>query len=219
MEQKIKKIHENTAIIGIDFSINKPALSIYYKDKYKFICFPYEISSKNKEALLSCDIQVIERNDNKEKGDSISSKMRYEVINANYLAELIYKYIEIYLNSNSYVVFEGLSYASSGDVVLQLGGYKFLLMNKLSSKIPFCNIYTYSPLTVKATAGAAGRGKNKEDMINSFIKSSPDSRLRYVMLNNPEIIQKKTGKWIDNIDDVVDSYFIIQTLLSKENFL
>jgi hypothetical protein len=221
MESKIKT---TSVIIGVDFSINKPAITIYHNGKYKFICLPYTISDKNKNIFLNYDVEIINRSDDKDKGENISSKMRYEIINANYLADIIFKLLEPYLIKNSCIAFEGLSYGSSGDVALQLGGYKYILMNKLGIIIPFENMYTYSPLTVKATAGCSERGKKKEDMINAFIEKGPDCKLIKILKDNPNIFKKKgkgkkPGKWIDNLDDIVDSYWTLQTLVKKENII
>ena len=162
------------------------------------------------------------RTDNKEKGPNVSSKMRYEVQNARYVAELISSTLEDYLYRNTYIGFEGLSYGSSGDVTLQLGGYKYMLMDFLSYTmgVPLENMFTYSPITVKKTAGCSERGKTKNDVIESFIMNSGDNSLKKALREDRMSFRKKGDKnFVDHLDDLVDSYWVIETLRDKESIL
>lgn len=205
-------------LIGFDFSINKPAAFIYSNGSYSFFGWPYGMKDKHKQQYHEAGVTIIDRTDTKDKGDNVSSKLRYEVANSKYLANLIFDSIKDYLNEETYIGFEGLSYGSSGDVVLQLGGYKYMLMDKLTERTPLKNMFTYSPITIKKTAGCSKRGMNKKDMIESFINENIDLRFKNSLRKKRDEFMKKGGKnWIDFVDDLVDSYWTLETLRIKEN--
>ena len=76
------------------------------------------------------------------------------------------------------------------------------------------NFFTYSPMTVKATAGKGNY--KKEQMIDAFIQSEDES-LRQTLFwqaitNNPTQFQTKKGLWVKPIDDIVDSYWVLKTM-------
>lgn len=205
-------------LIGVDFSINKPAVCIFSDNQYKFISWPYGLSQKLSDLYNAFGIKIVERTDNKEKGDNISAKMRYEVKNSEYLASLIYNDLLPYLNKDTYIAFEGLSYGSSGDVLIQLGGYKYMLMNKLSEIVPLENMFTYSPITVKSVAGCAKRGMGKNEMIQAFINKGPHTIFNHELKENPINFKNKKGiNWITHLDDIIDAYWVLETLKIKEN--
>ena len=205
-------------LIGVDFSINKPAACVFSNNNYYFYAWPYQLQQKYLDIYKDSGVTIIERTDTKDKGENLSSKMIYEVKNSYYLANLITNTLCQYFDIDTYFGFEGLSYASSGDVVLQLGGYKYMLMHRLSDFVPLKKMYTYSPITVKSIAGCAKRGMGKSDMINEFIQNGPDCKFRLTLSENREKFMKKGGKtWIDGVDDFVDSYFVLETLRRKEN--
>lgn len=205
-------------IIGIDFSINKPAATILNKDGYKFIGWPYNLQKKLPEIYKSAEVDIIERTDIKEKGGDASSQMRFQVINSEYIANLITKTLHPYLNADTYLAFEGISYGSSGDVILQLGGYKYMVMNELKNYMNINKIYTYAPTTVKKTAGCSKRGLGKHAVIESFTRISKPNSLRDAIRANRLSFMKKGGNnYIEHLDDIVDSYWVLETLLEKES--
>lgn len=204
-------------IIGIDFSINKPAACIFINNSYSFISWPYGLTDKIKELYQNSNILLIDRLDNKDKGSNLTSKMIYEVCNSKYLANLIHSILLPYLNEETYIAFEGLSYGSSGDNVLQLGGYKYMLMNKLSESTPLEHMFTYSPITIKSVAKCAKKGMGKKEMINAFIELGPNCLFRNKLKDNISLFKKRGGKtWIDHLDDIVDSYWALETFRVKE---
>ena len=206
-------------LIGIDFSINKPAACLLdtNNNQYRFFGWPYKPQKKLPKIYSDAGVIIMDRIDDKEKGDNISSKMRYEVVNAQYISQLICSTLKSYLNRNTYIALEGLSYGSSGDVILQLGGYKYMVMSKLSELVPLKNMFTYSPITVKKTAGCSKRGLGKHAVIESFISSSYENSLKTSIKKNKELFMKKGGKnYIDHLDDLVDAYWIVETLRDKE---
>lgn len=206
-------------IIGFDFSINKPAACIYENNSYQFISWPFGLSEKIKNIYKESGVSIIERTDEKYKEKDSSKKMRWEVSNARYLSDLIISGLPDGNVKDWKIVFEGLSFASSGNMAIQLGGYKYILMNNLFDiGIPFENMTTYAPITIKKTAGCSKKGMTKKDMIDAFVASSCDHPLKYAIQNNKELFMKKGGKnYIDHLDDLVDSYWAIQTYLEKES--
>jgi len=205
-------------LIGFDFSINKPAACIHANNQYKFISWPYGLSGPQIKAYAESPITIIDRLDTKDKGDNVSDKLRYEVKNSKYLAELIlhtiFPFIEHEENDKVYLAFEGLSYGSTGDVVLQLGGYKYILMDTLSQFVPLKNMFTYAPTTIKKTAGCSKKGMGKPEMIEAFKKvNTPFSKH---LRENEDTFKTKFGNWIAHLDDIVDSYWVVETLRDKE---
>ena len=58
-------------IIGFDFSINKPAASILHNGMYHFMSWPYGLPEKIKNVYKESGVSIIERTDDKDKGDNI----------------------------------------------------------------------------------------------------------------------------------------------------
>jgi len=127
-----------------------------------------------------------------------------------------------------YFVSEGLAFNSKGNSSLDLATYKGVLMAYMYKKFPSLKIYTYAPMTIKSVAGCAKKDKagDKHAMIKAFLeeegfvkdnifwKALKEGKLSYV---------KEKGKakgeieYIHCVDDIVDSYFAMKTLIAKEN--
>ena len=54
-------------IIGIDFSINKPAACVFTSGKYYFYSWPYELAEKYLYIYKTGGVTIINRIDNKDK--------------------------------------------------------------------------------------------------------------------------------------------------------
>jgi len=199
-------------LIGFDFSINKPSCTILKDDEYVFMSWPYDLPKKIREIYKESPLFLIDRTDEKSKVKDVSFKLRYEITNSKYLGSLIRDSIKPFIKNNSeiYIGFEGLSYASSGDVVLQLGGYKYMLMDILSEYTPLENMYTYSPMTIKKTAECSKKGMTKSDMIDKF--KSLDNDFSKYLRDNEGLFKTRNGNWIVHLDDIVDSYYVLKTL-------
>jgi len=201
-------------LISFDFSISKPTACMLYNEKYYFFSWPKNLNEKYKNIYLNSGVTISKRTEHVELNDI----MQTEVINASNLANDIIIVLKEYLDNISYISFEGLSYASKGNVTLSLSGWRYIFQYCLSKYIPIENMFTYSPITVKSIAGCAKRGMGKTDMINAFIKNGPICKFRLSLFEKTEIFMKKGGNsWIDNVDDFVDSYWILETLRKKEN--
>jgi hypothetical protein len=203
-------------IIGLDFSINKPAACIYINGEYEFYSWPFGLSQKIIDIYRESGIHIIDREDEKYKGTDSSEKMRREVENAMYLSDLIITSMPDGETKDWQIVFEGISYASSGNMAIQLGGYKYVLMEAFWNEcVPWNNMTTYAPISIKKTAGCSKKGMGKKEMIDSFLENAAPNSLKYSMISNPDKFKKKTGSWIDHLDDLVDSYWAVETFLNK----
>lgn len=198
-------------IIGIDFSISKTACCVFSDNQHKFFLFPKEIKPKLKELYTNNDVNIIERTT-----QQIDDITKYDIVNASNLADLIILTLKEYLNNETIIAFEGSSFSSRGNVTLSLTAWRYILIYKLINIINIDNIHTFSPITIKSAAGCAKRGMNKKDMINAFIEKGPECKLRDVLKTTPELFMKKGGNnWIEGIDDIADSLWVLETLRKK----
>ena len=205
-------------LIGIDFAITKPAACIWDDTNgvYRFMGWPRNdhISEKRKTIYRESGVQIFERTDTKNPHKESSAKMRFAVENGQYIAELIVRDLLPYLK-DSYIALEGLSFGSTGDAILQLSGYKYLLMQELRRWVPLERMYTYAPITVKKTAGCSKRGLTKNDMIRSFVNEGHE--FSETIGKYPELFMKAGLKnYIELLDDLVDGYWVLQTMKEKE---
>lgn len=211
-----------TLYIGADFSIAKPALSLFYNNKLYFAVFPQKITDKEETILKEGGIEVFNRN-----LDVISKTDPEEIfkLTKRYtdLSLQIWDYINTFDFDDCYFASEGLSYGSKGNVTLELSGAKYILLSTLyNHKIN--RFYTYSPITLKKTAGVSKKepGQTKSDtmkklvMIEAFKKEQPLNRFMEEFINNDKQFVNKTA-YIHTIDDIVDSYWCLKTLSEKEN--
>ena len=117
-----------------------------------------------------------------------------------------------------YVCSEGLSYASKGDATLNLATYKGVLLSKIYEHYGdyLRRLFTYPPISLKATAGCAGKDdiKDKSKMIKKYILENNQIKMRLCLANNMLIAKKN---YITGVDDIVDSYWALKTMVKKEN--
>ena len=203
----------NRTLIGIDFSIIKPAACVLKNNEYTFISWPYDLSETHLEIYRNSPVRIIKRTDIRQKTKNITEKVQFEIENSKYLARLILNVIRQYLNGGVYIAFESLSYGSHGDVILQLSSYKSVLMQMLTEVVPVESIFSFSPITVKHTAGCSKKGMKKSDMIEVF--KTRETPFSLYLKENEEKFKTKGGKnYISHLDDFVDAYFVLETLLN-----
>jgi len=193
-------------LLSFDFSMAKPAACLRIDGEYKFYSWPKDLTDKNKTILKNAGINIIDRADDIAYKDKIQS----EIANASTLSNLIIDTLKPYLSCISYVGFEGLSYGSTGNVILSLAGWRFIFQYNLSQYVPLDNMYTYAPITIKKTAGCSKKGSKKADMINAFLKENTD--FSHHISNNQQSFTTKGGNWVAHLDDLVDSYWVLRTL-------
>jgi hypothetical protein len=211
--------------IGFDFSCNKPACCVKKGDHVEFLVWPLELDEKSVEMLRTKKVYVFNR-DRITAGTTSSEKFRVHVTMAGALADQVMGSLEVvlandfkYKNNDIKIAFEGSSFGSKGDAGLQLAGYRYVLMEKLGKKYGLENIFTYAPLTIKSVAGCASKDKKgKDSMINALSEEKLDHLFIKALKNDSSALKKKTN-YISTIDDLADSYWVLQTMLIKEKFI
>ena len=215
-------------LIGFDFSMNKPAATVYYKGNYYHYFWPLNITKKQMEQYMEADVFVKNRNLPSINVKTIenSQLVLIHTIRSTELANLIINDIDQLISQfncedyDLYVCSEGLSYASKGDATLNLATYKGVLLSKIYEHYgdQLKRLYTYSPISLKATAGCAGKAdvKDKNKMIKKYILENNNIKLRLCLVNG---MMKSKTNYIPGIDDIVDSYWALKTMVKKENII
>lgn len=211
----------NDLYIGFDFSINKPAMTVYYQGIIDFFIWPLKQNKKDFEMYKDNHVYSVNRNLN-----SINSKMytsseltKIHTERSKFLADLIVETIFRYMDDNHisrdtgvHIASEGLSFGSVGDATLNLATYKGVLLVKLIENFNIKNLYTFSPVSIKALAGCATKEKRKDKnaMIYAFIKEDFINEHKFHK-NVKTFIKKKN--FAACVDDIVDSYWALKKML------
>lgn len=215
---------KHNPIFAFDFSMNKPAMACLIENELSFYTWPLTIDKVAYEKLNSCDVEVIDR-----KLEPIKDKMYDEseliiehVTRSTELAKMIVKTMMKILRPYKFnlddviVANEGFAFAAKGDAVLDLSGYKYILMKELIDN-GFKNFKTYSPISIKSTAGCAKKGMKKDDMIAALGNEDNDLHLFiHTIGGHNEILKKKTS-YVMCVDDLTDAYWCLKTVVKKEN--
>lgn len=213
-------------LVGFDFSMNKPAATIYYKGNYYHYFWPLNISKKLMDEYNEAGVFVKNRElpSINVKDIENSQIVLIHTIRSTDLANLIIEDIDNFINKlnledyDLYVCSEGLSYASKGDATLNLATYKGVLLSKIYEHYGdhLKRLFTYSPISLKATAGCAGKAdvKDKTKMIKKYILENNNIKMRLCLAND---MLKAKKNYITGIDDIVDSYWALKTMIKKEN--
>lgn len=215
--------------IGFDFSMNKPACTILYDKQFYFFIWPIKLKPKVEQLYNDNGVFAKQRNleavSTKDKNSQIILE---HTIRSTNLANLIIDDLNsffIFLNIENtapiYVASEGLSYGSKGDAALNLATYKGVLMSKLYEHFygRMYGLYTYPPITIKSVAGCAKKGQlaDKNKMIQAFLNEKIQNNKFFDALKTRKFINRT--KYIQCIDDIVDSYWALKTMLKKEGFI
>ena len=221
---------DNNIYLAFDFSMNKPAATIYHNKHFYFWFWPLNLPKKNCDLYAKYGVYVTSRNLPEIKSKSIeSSKLALiHTIRSTELANLIIEQLDEFFETkfgfknndeySLYVCSEGLSFASSGDATLNLATYKGVLLSKIYEHYGdnLKRIYTYAPNTLKSTAGCATKEKRKDknNMIEAFMKEPINNSFKSALINKE--LYAKTN-YLKGVDDIVDSYWALKTMHIKEN--
>lgn len=213
--------------IGIDFSINKPAATILYNGEYTFMTWPLDLSKKLVELYQEHDVKVTARGLSEISKKSLSStKLTMEHTKRSIeLAEMIINDIKSYITDKLeseeyqlYIATEGLSFGSSGNASMDLATYKGVFLAELYKhlKDKITGLYTYPPISLKSTAGCATKDKikNKDSVVEAFRDSGPETTLFVQGIRDVKF--KAKTHYVKCVDDIVDSYYALQTMIKKE---
>jgi len=210
--------------IGIDFSLNSPAVCIKKHDgSYQFISF-FNFGNREWESKkilkafqahrdLSDMTAIIAIPYNRQvKSKDFLENQREKLIDGKSIAELIVHYIVyLYGTSNVKVALEGFSYGSKGNSFIDIIQYNTFLRSMLLDVFGAKNIYIVQPSHVKKLAGKGNA--NKHAMAKSFQDD---------VLVDPNLRKTKLWNWCKEkdfsekipkpIDDLIDSYFVVNTI-------
>lgn len=211
-------------IFAFDFSMNKPAMACLIENELSFYIWPLSIDKVAQEKLDSCDINIINRKLNpiKDKSLNESELIIEHVARSTNLAKLIVGTILKIIRPYNYniddiiIANEGFAFAAKGDAALDLSGYKYILMKELIDN-GFSNFKTYSPITIKSTAGCAKKGMKKDDMITALGNEDNDLHLFIHTIRDHNDILKKKTSYVMCVDDLADAYWCLKTVVKKED--
>ena len=211
-------------IFAFDFSMNKPAMACLIENELSFYIWPLSIDKVAQEKLDSCDINIVNRKLNpiKDKSLNESELIIEHVARSTNLAKLIVGTILKIIRPYNYniddiiIANEGFAFAAKGDAALDLSGYKYILMKELIDN-GFSNFKTYSPITIKSTAGCAKKGMKKDDMITALGNEDNDLHLFIHTIRDHNDILKKKTSYVMCIDDLADAYWCLKTVVKKED--
>ena len=210
-------------IFAFDFSMNKPAMACLIEYELSFYIWPLNIDKVAQEKLDSCDINIVNRKLNpiKDKSLNESELIIEHVTRSTNLAKLIVGTILKIIRPYNYniddiiIANEGFAFAAKGDAALDLSGYKYILMKELIDN-GFSNFKTYSPITIKSTAGYAKKGMKKDDMITALGNEDNDLHLFIHTIKDHNDILKKKTSYVMCVDDLADAYWCLKTVVKKE---
>ena len=217
-----------TVFIGFDFSMNKPAMTILYNKEFEFYVWPSKISDKQRALYLYNGVKCYNRGltEISTKHEDSSKIVIMHTIRSVELADMIVHDIKSFLQEHNiedaqlFIASEGLSFGSKGNATLNLATYKGVLLSKLyeAFKQQITRLCTYPPITIKSTAKCATKDKIKDKtaMINAFLNERVETDFK-AALKAGKFSTKK--KYIHCVDDIVDSYFALKTMLKKEGYI
>ena len=208
--------------VGIDYSLKSPAVTVMSKaSDITFVIFPRENSLKDKyiETLKDTGVIISPVPYIKNVKD-LAENERINSGDSEMLATAVATAILPHLKGDIKIGIEGISFASPGNTKVQYAGYHYVLRLLLTIVLPikYDAVYVYAPNTVKKTAG---KGNFKKDqMIEAFINSDAvelqNCPLRNGLIKTPELYQSPKAKhWMKPLDDIVDSYWTMKTLLNE----
>lgn len=205
--------------------MNKPAMSALINGKLTFHVWTSNIDGKSLGRLKDCGINIINRNLPKMKdGEFNEHELIIEHIKrSTNLANMILETIENLLKEESpdikyedvIISNEGFAFSAKGDAALDLSGYKYILMYTLINA-GFKNFRTFSPITLKKTAGCSKKGLGKDAMIMALANEEKGIHpFIDIIRETPELLKKKTA-FVMCTDDIADSYWCLKTTIEKE---
>lgn len=211
-------------IFAFDFSMAKPAMACLIDGRLVFCVWPSEIDDRSAEILEGAGIRVYNRSLPKiQKGKFDEHSLIIEhVKRSTDLAEKILGTIRGIMEEHGsaadygdvIISNEGFAFSAKGNAALDLSGYKYILMSTLMGA-GFKKFRTYSPITLKKTAGCSKKGLGKNDMISAISGETDVHPFIGIIREHPELLKKKSA-YAMCVDDVADAYWCLKTTIEKE---
>ena len=217
-------------LVAIDYSLNSPAMTVFKNGEYHFFNFyqdsklrePSDFKKDNidyAEFLHINNFHVIPFNRKALTVKEYSEKEIAKLEDALNLQSIIAAQVTK-LGTPLFTAFEGYSYGSKGNSALDLAAGVALLRSRMYM-ITDKNIKIYSPSTIKKLAGKGNA--NKMYMVEAFLDNKLDdqflannsfwkwSQYKY----NRDLYFKDKDTIRKPFDDIIDSYWIMQKLISE----
>lgn len=221
---------EEELLVGIDFSLNSPSITIKYvfenEEHYQFCSF---FNTDGREWLMK-DIKAFKNHkalnnntdvymmpyERKITASDYTEKESQKIADAQQLSQLIVNYIKAFINetnlklTNIKVAIEGFSYGSKGAAYNDLIMYNSFLRKELLTLTSADNIFVFSPKHAKKLAGNGNA--DKIYMINAFV----ENKLKDSLIEKTDLFKYCSSLDMKNlkpVDDLIDSYFILNCLL------
>jgi len=199
--------------IGIDFSINSPALCILENDTYHFFGFYNEEGKKfekkdpsdyaqHRKIMSLTDVDIIHFNRRK-RNENYSIDQKQKIEDSHSLGMLISEVIGL---ENSLVGIEGYSYGSKGNSFIDLISFNSVMRHIVYTENN-SEIIVKTPSQIKTLAGKgnANKGMRFEYFLQNTTK---DPNLEKSAFWKWCVEQKFVGEIPKPVDDLVDAYFI-----------
>lgn len=198
--------------LGVDFSIINPGFCMETDGLTKFMAIQREIGEDLLVSLEEAGV-IIHTIPPKEKPEkNITSIERSNSKDAHSLTSFAVEKVNELTEGRKLdrMGMEGLSFMSRSNIVSQFSGYHYVFRETMNRLVSFDEMYVFTPMTVKKIAGKGNY--KKEQMIDAFIASDDQSKFHNEISTRPEQFQSKSGKWLKPIDDLVDAYWVLQTM-------
>lgn len=214
--------------IGIDFSLNSPAMTVKTEDgNYHFISFyndggrdPKKPTPKafqiHKELSESGTIIALPYN-RLVNNDQALLREREKLTDGKMIAKKIITTIESFVGDSEVKIgLEGFSYGSTGNSFIDIVQYNTFLRSAIVESFGVDSLYVFPPSHVKKNAGKGNA--NKHYMANAFQSNvfSDDflSDHKLWIWSKDKDFTEKIPK---PLDDLYDSYFILYSILKLES--
>ena len=159
------------------------------------------------------DLNIIDKTQIKGEYHEIERKKIEEFIERS---DLFFNMMKPYLNSESYVFMEGISFGSSGNSLIDISMATALLRERIMGVVPNSQFYVFSPSSIKKFAL---KGNAKKNELYETLLLKDDKRIEEIQ----NLLRANKHQWIKGSKDVVapcnDLIDSIWISLFGENFL
>jgi hypothetical protein len=193
-------------IIGIDFSLNSPAWCLLSEERC--LWGSLHRTEKNIDRMLSSEtaafgvlskipqvsVQILQKS--KIEGDYCQSE-RKKIENYLLIADVFVGSIEPYLNKETVVFMEGISFGSSGNSLIDISMCTSLVRERIVNLVGFKNLNIYSPTSIKKYA-LKGNSKKNELYLAILDKHRENKKLEPLL----KVLEQNKDNWIKKSGDV-----------------
>ena len=212
-------MNDKTKYVGVDFSLNSPGFCILDRYTCKWISLfrttniIHKMLEKEGSAFkVLSDSKLVSVNiiEKKEFSELYHKKEREKILNAIYFSDLALELLDPYLDENTIVGMEGLSFGSSGNSLIDISMTTALIRAGIVKKINPENFYIISPSAIKKYA-VKGNAKKDELYHTLLDKRKYDVRLKpllTVLEENKDAWVKGPKKVENPCSDIIDATWI-----------